>query len=134
QVYLEDLDMKVVKKQEASDWAAEISKHLFPNVNDTTWRTAFIERFCIVPDDIMSFLGDTATEVTARIKMSSATKTVDQETGGLWYEEALPCETVLYGLVLATKIRATSEQEVFDTVHSLIDDKTVQLGGKATVG
>lgn len=133
-VYLEDLDLTATTKQEATDWATEIGKHIFPDANDAAWRTAVIERFCIVPDDVMSFLIDTATEINARIKMSSITKTVDQDVGGLWYEESLPCETLLYGLVFAAKIKASSEQEVFDVVTALIKDKPVQLGGKATVG
>jgi len=133
-VYLEDLDLTATPKQEATDWATQIGTHIFPDASDSAWRTSVIERICIVPDDVMSFLIDTATEISARIKMSSATKTVDQDVGGLWYEEALPCETLLYGLVFAAKIKASSEQEVFDVVTALIRDKPVQLGGKATVG
>src|SRR5947209_3589513 len=91
------------------------------------------ERFCIVSDNVLSFLLDTATEITARIKLQEDTKTVKK--GGLWYEEALPTETILYGLVLATPPRQNglNEPGIFAVVKSSIRP-VVQLGGKATVG
>jgi CRISPR-associated protein Cmr4 len=87
-------------------------------------------RFCVVHDDVMSFLLDTATEVFARVRLREDAKTV--ETGGLWYEEALPAETVLAGLILATPVKAEPD-EVFKTLNGLME-KPLQIGGKATVG
>jgi len=72
----------------------------------------------------------TATEVVARIKLRDDAKTV--ETGGLWYEESLPAETILSGLVVAAPVRAEAN-EVFETINSLIR-QPLQLGGSATVG
>jgi hypothetical protein len=94
------------------------------------------ERFCVVSDDVLSFLLDTATEITARIKLLEDFKTVQK--GGLWYEEALPTETILYGLVIATptghhKNNGLNETAIFDVVRNSIEP-VVQLGGKATVG
>src|SRR5947209_6412044 len=90
-VYLEDLDMPVQADQDMTTWATWIGQQVFPD--DETWRTMLIERFCIVPDDIFNFLIETATEITARIKLLEDSKTV--QDGGLWYEEALPAETIL---------------------------------------
>ena len=87
-------------------------------------------RFVVVHDDVLSFLVETATEVTARIKLQEHEKTV--KDGGLWYEEALPTETVLCGLALATEVKATPE-EVFRTLGTLVQ-RPLQFGGKATVG
>jgi len=86
-----------------------------------------------VHDDVLNFLLDTATEITARIKLQDDKKTVQK--GGLWYEEALPTETVLVGLVVATRVAASkaTPNEVFTTVDSLLT-KPLQFGGKATVG
>lgn len=61
----------------------------------------FVERFCIVNDDVFSFLLNTATEITARIRLNDETKTVAD--GQLWYEEALPAESILAGLMLIAR-------------------------------
>ncbi len=69
-----------------------------------------------------------------RIKLNDDTKTV--ATGGLWTEEALPTESVLSGLVLATPVRKKDvKQDANDVLKELAKlSGTMQLGGKATVG
>lgn len=139
QVYLEDLDLTADKQAASRSWAEWIGKRVFPN--DTNWQRMFNERFCIVNDDILNFLLDTATEITARVKLRDDEKTVQK--GGLWYEEALPAETILSGLVVATVIKKNGQinaqaQEVFNVIKDLITKngqaQAVQFGGKATVG
>lgn len=132
-VVLEDLDLTSTEDSQTSVWAELISKYVF---DETDWQKMLSERFCIVSDDVLSFLLDTATEITARIKLQEDYKTVQQ--GGLWYEEALPTETILYGFVLATptgyhKNNGLNEAAIFDVVEKSIGS-VVQLGGKATVG
>jgi CRISPR-associated protein Cmr4 len=131
-VYLEDLDLPVQADQDMTTWATWIGKQVFPD--DETWQAMLIERFCIVPDDIFNFLIETATEITARIKLLEGSKTV--QDGGLWYEEALPAETILSGIVLVNPMPSTkiTETEIFKILQSLTTGKAVQFGGKATVG
>jgi len=128
-VYLEDLDLTVnTDRTKAQAWADVFAGEIFTG----DWQTFFKERFCIVPDDVLNFLLDTATEITARISIDENTKTAAE--GQLWYEEALPCETVLFGMALAVKIvKANLETDAIDEVRKLIA-KPVQFGGKATVG
>lgn len=128
QVVLEDLDLLAVADQGVQAWAAWLGERLFPG--DTVWQQMLSERICVVHDDILAFLLTTATEITARVRLMPDTKTVAQ--GGLWYEEALPAETVLAGVLVATPIKATVS-EVFGVVTGLTGS-TLQLGGKATVG
>jgi len=128
QVILEDLDLSSNPNSDALIWAQWIGRHVFPN--DTVWQQMLIARFALVSDDVLNFLLDTATEITARIKLLEDAKTVKK--GGLWYEEALPTETILSGLVVATQVKATA-QEVFNTITTSIA-KPLQFGGKATVG
>ncbi len=92
-----------------------------------------VERMCVVHDDVFSFLLDTATEITARIRLQADAKTVVD--GGLWYEEALPTETILSGIALVAPTLAAgiSTVEVFEFLGKLTT-KTLQFGGKATVG
>lgn len=97
---------------------------------DTTWQALFTERVCVVHDDVLSFLLDTATEITARIRLEEEKKTVVK--GALWYEEALPAESILSGLMVAQKVEA-SEKEVLKAIED-ISETPLQVGGNATVG
>lgn len=107
----------------------------FRDTEEAGWRTMLTERLCIVHDDILSFLLETATEITARIKLDDNKKTVTQ--GALWYEEALPAETILSGVVVATPTKEVEKSikagELFVALQSLMNDP-LQFGGKATVG
>ena len=130
QVILEDLDLDAAGSAAVSEWGAWIGKRLFA---EQYWRDYFKSHLCVVSDDVLSFLIDTATEITARIKLIPDKKTVQK--GGLWYEEALPAETILSGLLVATRVRVKTEDDVFEIVRATLTQyPTVQLGGKATVG
>jgi CRISPR-associated protein Cmr4 len=129
-VYLEDLDLSVSNdKTGAREWADVLAAEIFAE----DWQALFKERFCIVPDDVLNFLLETATEITARISIDENTKTTAE--GQLWYEEALPCETVLFGMVLAVKIgKVNLEPKDALTEVGKLTDQPIQFGGKATVG
>ncbi|MFY9226806.1 MAG: type III-B CRISPR module RAMP protein Cmr4 [Blastocatellia bacterium] len=134
-VFLEDLDLtpsnnntEVVK---ASNWANWLASKIFA---DAEWQDMLKARFCIVSDDLLSFLLETATEVSARIVIDDETKTAKK--GGLWYEETLPTETILSGLVMANPPTRTGLEpgDIFKKIEEITSSKTVQFGGKATVG
>jgi CRISPR-associated protein Cmr4 len=129
-VYLEDLDLSVSNdKTGAREWADVLAAEIFAE----DWQALFKERFCIVPDDVLNFLLETATEITARISIAENTKTAAE--GQLWYEEALPCETVLFGMVLAVKIgKVDLEPKDALTEVGKLMSQPIQFGGKATVG
>ena len=131
-VVLEDLDLQVADKDGAS-WAGWLGERIFPG--DSQWQQSFSSRFCIVPDDVLAYLLQTALEVRPRIKLNDDSKTVDDEAGALWYEEALPTEAVLSGLVVATPVKKTglSQGQVLAAVRELTG-QPLQFGGKATVG
>ena len=129
QVVLEDLDLELRSAANANAWAAWLKGRIFPQ--DATWQSAFTERLCIVHDDVFNFLAETATEVIARNRLDDNTKTVVR--GALWYEEALPAETILAGLLAAVKVKIKDGKDIFKAVKDLTE-KPLQLGGKATVG
>ncbi|HLX08582.1 MAG TPA: type III-B CRISPR module RAMP protein Cmr4 [Thermoanaerobaculia bacterium] len=150
-VVLEDLDFTptVIAPGDASDaspaaslpaLAKTIGELLFPDGSPDAagWRTSFAERLCLVHDDVMALLLDTATEVSARVRLDDDTKTVAK--GALWYEEALPAETVLAGLAVAGNTAATHGREARQAgellahVQALAAQGMIQLGGKAGVG
>lgn len=131
QVILEELDLARDTSQNSDQWAGWLAARLFPDNKE--WQAFLAERLCIVHDDSLSFLLDTATEITARIKLLDDAKTVEQ--GGLWYEESLPAETVLTGLLVATPVKKSDleAKRIFETIGGLLE-KPIQFGGKATVG
>jgi CRISPR-associated protein Cmr4 len=140
-VYLEDLDLKsdgsTAHRELATTWATWVGKQVFPGEDPASgeWRKTLSDRFCVVHDDAMGFLLETATEVTARIKLQDDAKTVQE--GALWYEEALPTESVLYGLIVATPVRKFKDEldntNIFNAIAAAASHPT-QFGGKATVG
>ncbi len=136
-IYLEDLDLDVNTKESADEISECIAKEIFPN--DPTWQNEFKKRFLIVPDNIFSFLAETATEVRARIRLEEGTRTVAK--GALWYEENLPAETLLWGIVGCDRARNGGKQERADSLMNTFVEEVIpegevrlQIGGKATVG
>lgn len=144
-VILEDLDLAASPSNAVTQWASWLGNQIFPGAKGEEWRNLLTAQICVVPDDVMNFLLDTATEVTARIKLLEDKKTVQK--GGLWYEEALPAETILSGLLVATEIKQNGQPrvsvtETFNVIKNTITTNApndnrphpVQLGGKATTG
>lgn len=130
-VFLEDLDLVATTDNRVERWATYLGERLWPDERATgVWRTRLRNNLCVIPDDALSFLLETATEVVARIRLEDERKTVAK--GQLWYEESLPPETVLSGLALAVEVKA-KPSEVFATLETLTD-RVLQFGGKATVG
>ena len=128
EVFLEDLD--IGSDTGAEEWAAFIGKMIF---DDAEWQKVFMERFLILPDDIFSFLSETATEIRARIKIEEGTRTV--KSGALWYEEYLPAETLLWGVVAADRSRKDGHAKTAqDLLAMLPADRRLQIGGNASVG
>ncbi len=128
-VILEDLDLSAHYNQAAVNWAEWLKKSLFPN--DEEWQKLFAARFCVVHDDVLSFLLDTATEVIARNQLHRDKKTSEH----LWYEEALPAESVLAGVIYAqpTSANGLTADDVLKKVADLTT-QPVQLGGHSTIG
>ncbi len=121
QVILEDIDLISSQPDAAISIGSSIAQQLF---TDETERNIFLERFVIVHNDVFTFFSETAMEVSARIKLNSDTKTVDKETGGLWYEEAIPAETIFSSFAISAK----------DNFTELENRSPIQIGGKASVG
>lgn len=139
-VIFEDLDFLVETGHEDDlrTFTGRLGEVLFPDGADAKeWRKSLEERICLLHDDILSLLLDTAMEVNAHVRLNNETKTV--ERGALWYQESLPAESVLAGIVVAADVNAVNgrskreAKELLDHVASLTRS-LVQLGGKSTVG
>ncbi len=131
-VYLEDLKLYVQPNSNTNLWAGKIAEWCFPD--DTSWQNEFKKRFAVIPDNTFDFLCETGTEVNTRIRIEPERKTVKK--GALWYEESLPAETILSGLVWCDKVYSNDKNI---TPKRLMDEfcskeHELQIGGKATIG
>lgn len=135
-IALEDLDIQAYDNDNTQEWADAITESLFPeNTKDyEDWRTQVAKRFVILPDDIFSFLADTATEVRTRIRIDRKTRTVQQ--GALWTEENLPADSVFWGVLGVSQSRKKSDDRSAQDLADLLPKKEIQIqiGGKHTVG
>lgn len=134
-IALEDLDIVAKPTQEVKAIADKISQALYPDgtANANEWREQFSQRLVILPDNIFSFLADTATEIRTRIRIIRETKIV--QDGALWTEENLPAEAVLWGVLGVSKARDKSNRSEEELANLLPKDEVnIQIGGKHTVG
>lgn len=137
-VYLEDLDF-AVEEQGVDELASQIAQRVFPTAglkdeqkkSVEKWQGIFKKRLIVVSDDMFGFLSETATEVTARIAMDDNLKTVKK--GGLWYEEAVPAESIFWSAVVAEARNGKSASDLW-TYLNTDWPSTIQVGGNATVG
>lgn len=79
------------------------------------------ERLVIISDDNFTHFVKNSTEVITRIKIDNSKGTVQQ--GGLFTEEYLPSETVMYALAIGEVDKFTNETPL-----------TMQIGGNSTLG
>jgi CRISPR-associated protein Cmr4 len=126
-VFLEDIDLDVQVAAAADGWAEALAPYASPRDD------IFTKRFLIVDDDSMAFFSETATQVDARVRIDDQTRTV--APGALWLEECLPPETLLIGLLAASRSRSGDGLEpeaILD--FALPHEEIVQLGGGASTG
>lgn len=111
----------------------------------TYWRESLEKRLVILPENAFRDFVQLSTEVIARVRIDDTKKTV--ERGGLWTEEHLPSETLLYATLFASKPRVKDDElpddwkqandrveKILEFVREAVDGKRLQLGGDATVG
>lgn len=109
------------------------------------WREKLRHSLVILPEEDFRDFVVNATEIITRIRIDRKKKTVDG--GGLWTEEHLPSDTLLYAPIYATDARKTKQdgekgvpekhaKEVLDMATKLEDGQQsyLQLGGDETVG
>lgn len=130
-VYLEDIDLDHTADAATQKAAESLAGILFDNDSE---RKTFIERFCVVSNDVFTFLSETATEVAARVSLEESTKTV--KSGGLWYEEAVPAEAIFCGLAVRAGHAGRSAEGVTlqELKQKLEQVGVIQIGGKSSVG
>ena len=129
---LEDLDVSASTDEAAQAFAESIARAVHPGDHDS--QRDLVARFALLPDDVMSFLAEHATETRSRIAIDPKTGTV--RSGALWCEENLPAETVLWGVfALSTSNNPDDSRSAADLEQAAPGSETLlQLGGNAGVG
>ena len=130
---LEDLDLEVEAGEDhpLDDWANHIAMSVHPHDNDA--RNDLVHRFALLPDEIMSFLSETATEIRSRIAIDPATGIVRK--GALLYEENLPAESVLWGVFALSNPNNNDTRTAAQLAGAMPrTDTLLQLGGHGGVG
>lgn len=123
-----------------ANWFA--SKALPTGAEYDYWRGKLPKSLVILHDNAFRDFVVNSTEVTTRVRLDSAKKTVQQ--GALWTQEALPSDTLLMSAVIARPTRSStikngngaySAQEVIKWLHNpQIIPPRIQLGGDETTG
>lgn len=129
-VFFEDLDFAALPHDDAIDkWAELLGKFLFGS--NEKYRHVLQQRLALVADGVFDFLCQQGTEVNARIRIDDDKKTVAEHA--LWYEECLPAESVLAGIVWCDRAIASefSPQKLLD---EFCTPRLCHMGGKTTVG
>jgi CRISPR-associated protein Cmr4 len=135
-VYLEEFDFRpagAAERAAADALAGALAPVLFPasgGVPDP-WASLFVERFGVVSDDTFTFVAEHGTEIAPHIRLQEETKTV--ATGGFWYEEAVPAESVFVSLVIASG-RNAAAASVGSVVKPAVANGLLQVGGHASGG
>lgn len=122
----------------------EITKQIAEKISKSLKIEKIKERLIVLSDEDFRDFTELSTEVITRTKIDNETGTVDKKTGGLWTEEYLPPETIMYSFALATPIfnkdkgifneRDKSEEEQVLQFWSKNMPEVMQIGGNATIG
>jgi CRISPR-associated protein Cmr4 len=137
-VQLEEQTLRARADEATQAWVQHLATAL--EGLDPQWPSLLPTHVTVVADDDFLFLAETGTEIRARVRIENATRTV--RDGALWYEENLPAETVLWGIVGVGPLhqrRSPSDETVPDAeaVNGWLPAQQpmlVQIGGKHTVG
>ncbi|HXF06617.1 MAG TPA: type III-B CRISPR module RAMP protein Cmr4 [Blastocatellia bacterium] len=138
QVLLEEYAFGFQGKEEVTSIAKWLSQEAFPDRGEYAfWREKVKKSLLVLPDNAFRDFVKLSTEVQARIKIDNDKRTVVK--GGLFYEEALLPDSLLYSVVLAHDPVKDDRAELADSPAVLaflrgIDGQRLQLGGDATIG
>jgi len=132
-IYIEDLQLEAEERNDLlQSITSEIIEALPANNAYKDIREKLAKDLVIVSDDVFRDLVSLTTEVVTRIKIDPKTGTV--QTGGLWSEEYLPTDTIMYSLILIPSRSNNLKPEEITEKLMIYDGKILQIGGDETVG
>lgn len=131
-IYLEDLKLNVETSQNFDDIANVIAECL-PNGNEyDQFREKIKKDLIIVTDDLFRNFVTMTTDITTRIKIEEEKGTVKE--GGLWSEEYIPTDTILYNLILIpARLKNLTSKEALEKLQQY-NNRVLHIGGDETIG
>ncbi|ALS26933.1 CRISPR type III-B/RAMP module RAMP protein Cmr4 [Paenibacillus sp. 32O-W] len=128
-VFLDEFESDALKDESFTQWSEWLADQVAP---DDISGKLIKERTALVSDDAFQYFVTMCSEITARIRMDPERKTV--ENRALWYEEYLPAESILYGLIWCDFKPAGgwTERDLLNAFPA--EGAYLQLGGNASVG
>lgn len=124
-IYLDEFELSVVIDGTFGELTNSLAKLVFKD--DHFSQELLASRLVLVSDESFQYFVTQCSEITPRIRLKAEEKVVDD--GALWYEEYLPTETLLYGLIWCEKM-----DQVKESWKRLSKGRVLQVGGNATVG
>lgn len=138
QVLLEEYAFNFQPDSQVSDIAKWFAESAFPiGAEYKFWKEKVKKSLLLLPDNAFRDFVKLSTEVQARIKIDNDKRTVVK--GGLFYEEALHPDSLLYSIILAHDPIKDDRADLPDANAVIaflgeIDGQRFQLGGDATIG
>ena len=144
-ILLEEYSFSVEKDQCTSCFSEWISERVFPEEAEYPyWKEKVKNDLVVLSDDAFCDFVSNSTEVITRIRIDPETGTVKE---GLFTEEYLPCDSIVYSLAMATPLLVEEDtdkkefsQENFEEEELVMQyfekflPSVIQLGGNATIG
>ncbi len=133
-VYIEDLQLKCSEDENINKIANGIAKGLPNNEAYKELKEKLKKDLVVVSDEVFRDLVSLTTEVVTRIRIDPTTGTVDKKVGGLWSEEYLPTDTIMYFLILIPSRLNNLKPEDITKLLKKYDERILQIGGDETIG
>jgi CRISPR-associated protein Cmr4 len=125
EVYLEEYAFEAVQKRDELPPWIELIDNLIAH---ESVKSRLEKYFTIVSDEDFAALTETGLYFYARNSLEAETK----KSKGLWYEEALPPDCLLYSLLFARNPQ--QERHLEQLITELQRDPYLQVGGNETIG
>jgi CRISPR-associated protein Cmr4 len=140
-VVLEALDYGAKEDEILQAWARWIGKNGFPEKGFDHFKQKVTKDTVLLSEEAFQHFVQNATLVEAHVRIDDESGTADD--GGLFYTENLPPESLLAGLLMASRERPSrqngkrdiySARQVLDKLRPFLSGAFVQAGGDATSG
>jgi CRISPR-associated protein Cmr4 len=138
-LHLEAFEYEAQEKNSASVKAigADLAAKALPQSDGYAYFASKLETDLVVlADDDFAYFAEHATLVEPHVRINENTGTAD--SGGLFYTENLPPESLLVAPLLASGTRTGKDDlpaaAVMTQVRTVLDTRLLQLGGDATTG
>lgn len=127
-IFLEEISFSATGKEKE---IAQIAESLSMFFSNEKMKRRLAGQLVVCSDDDFGYLTRCALQINAHNALDDDTKTTSGSVGGLWYEEYIPADTLLYALIFA---RAGKEEFLTACQEMFANVPYIQLGGSETSG